>query len=97
MSDPNRYERALASDAFEHDDTAGPKVKRVGNYIYNTDTLEWEKWDGIVDSAGFSKDADITITKTVAGNVTTFVKTDGVKTQTITIYKDTNITTKVWS
>jgi hypothetical protein len=46
MADPNRYERALISDALEHDDTAGPKVKRVGNYIYDTNTLEWKKWDG---------------------------------------------------
>lgn len=48
-------------------------------------------------TVGFDKNSDITITKTVVGNVITFVKTDGVKTQTITINKDTGITTKVWS
>lgn len=45
---------------------------------------------------------DVEITKTVDGNVTTFVKTGatnttGIDTQTITIDKDTGITTKVWS
>ena len=50
-----------------------------------------------IGSVGFDANADITITKTVVGNVTTFVKTDGVKTQTIEIDGDTGITTKVWS
>lgn len=59
MADSNRYERALPADAYEHDDTAGPKVKRVGNYIYNTDTLAWERWDGTSPGAA----TEITLTE----------------------------------
>jgi len=93
VSDPNRYERALASDAFEHDDTAGPKVKRVGNYIYNEDSLEWEKWDGTVSTSGFEPGATVTTTISVDGN--TITSTDGTKTLTTVV--SGNTITETWS
>lgn len=46
---------------------------------------------------GFDPGSDLTIAKTVIGNVTTYVKTDGLRTQTITINGDTGVITKEWS
>jgi hypothetical protein len=30
----------------EHDDLFGVPLKKVGNYTFNTDTEQWERWDG---------------------------------------------------
>ena len=48
-NDPNRGERAWITDALEHDDTTGIGVKRVGQYVWDTNSLTWERWDGLVD------------------------------------------------
>jgi hypothetical protein len=95
-TDPNKYNRALISDALEHDDTAGPKVKRVGNYIYDTNTLEWKKWDGTanIDMAteGIATEATLAKTTTIYkqiemanDNITTINYTSAAKTDVSTI------------
>lgn len=83
MSDPNRYERALASDAFEHDDTSNIKGKRVFPYVWNPGTMEYERQETFNPTS---------VDWSTPGVI---VETDGIRTKTTTI--TSNGLTEEWS
>jgi hypothetical protein len=89
-------------DVEEHDHLPGKvAVKKVGQYIWKDN--DWQRQSEVATEAtlektvGFAKNADLTITPSEDTTNKYWVKTDGVKTLTITKNKTTGVVTKVWN
>jgi hypothetical protein len=95
------HDELLPIENSEHDLNNGVHTKKVSIFGYdqnaNTPRRVAVDANGVLKTAGFDASANLTITESTVGTVTTTVITDGVKTLTVSEDTSNSTTTTVWS